>query len=186
MSYFLALVIDGALAGAIYALIALAFVLVYRASAMMNFALGEWLVFGAVLAGTGLHFLQLGTVGALIFAALGMIALAAGFYRLAVRRLVARPALSAIMVTLGLGMVMRSSGMLLPSAAPGLIPQSFLSEPIMIGGIVAAAGVAALCAALIGGFYRFSRTGIALRAIADDPQAAMSAGIDVDRHLMIV
>ncbi len=192
MSYFLALVIDGALAGAIYALIALAFVLVYRASAMMNFALGEWLVFGAVLAGTGLHFLQLGTVGALIFAALGMIALAAGFYRLAVRRLVARPALSAIMVTLGLGMVMRSSGMLLPSAAPGLIPQSFLSEPIMIGGIaiaadrLAVAGVAALCAALIGGFYRFSRTGIALRAIADDPQAAMSAGIDVDRHLMIV
>jgi len=59
MSYFLALVIDGALAGAIYALIALAFVLVYRASAMMNFALGEWVVFGAVLAGTGLHFLQL-------------------------------------------------------------------------------------------------------------------------------
>ena len=192
MSYFLALVIDGALAGAIYALIALAFVLVYRASAMMNFALGEWVVFGAVLAGTGLHFLQLGAVGALIFAALGMIALAAGFYRLAVRRLVARPALSAIMVTLGLGMVMRGSGLLLPSAAPGLIPQSVLSEPIMIGGIaiaadrLAAAGVAALCAALIGGFYRFSRTGIALRAIADDPQVAMSAGIDVDRHLMIV
>ncbi len=192
MSYFLALVIDGALAGAIYALIALAFVLVYRASAMMNFALGEWLVFGAVLAGTGLHFLQLGTVGALIFAALGMIALAAGFYRLAVRRLVARPALSAIMVTLGLGMVMRGSGLLLPSAAPGFIPQSVLGEPIMIGGIaiavdrLAAAGVAALCAALSGGFYRFSRTGIALRAIADDPQAAMSAGIDVDRHLMIV
>src|SRR5438045_3854514 len=44
MSYFLALLIDGALAGAIYALIALAFVLVYRASAMMNFALGEWVV----------------------------------------------------------------------------------------------------------------------------------------------
>jgi branched-chain amino acid transport system permease protein len=99
MSYFLALLIDGALAGAIYALIALAFVLVYRASAMMNFALGEWVVFGAMLAGTGLHFLHLGTLGALIFAALGMIALAAGFYQLAVRRLVARPALSAIMVT---------------------------------------------------------------------------------------
>ena len=73
--YFLALLIEGVSAGAIYALIALAFVLVYRASGMMNFALGEWVVFGAVLAGTGLHFLQLGTVGALIFAALGMIAL---------------------------------------------------------------------------------------------------------------
>jgi branched-chain amino acid transport system permease protein len=89
-------------------------------------------------------------------------------------------------------MVMRGSGLLLFSAAPGLIPQTLLSDPIRIGDIViaadrlAAGGVAALCAALIGGFYRFGRTGIALRAISDDPQAAMSAGIDVDRHLMIV
>jgi branched-subunit amino acid ABC-type transport system permease component len=89
---------------------------------MMNFALGEWVVFGAVLAGTGLHFLHLGTVGALLFAAIGMIALAAGFYHLVVRRLVARPALSAIMATLGLGMVMRGSGLLMFSGAPGLFP----------------------------------------------------------------
>src|SRR5258707_13836489 len=126
MSYFLALVIDGALAGAIYALIALAFVLVYRASAMMNFALGEWVVFGAVLAGTGLHFLQLGTLGALIFAALGMIALAAGFYRLGVRRLVARPALAAVVVTLGLGLGMRRRGLVVCSAAPAFISRSLL------------------------------------------------------------
>jgi branched-chain amino acid transport system permease protein len=192
MSYFLALAIDGALAGAIYALIALAFVLVYKASGMMNFALGEWVVFGAVLAGTGLHFLDLGTVGALIFAAIGMIVLAAGFYHLAVRRLVARPALSAIMATLGLGMVMRGSGLLVFSGAPGLLSPSLLSEPVVIGGVAIAAGklaaacIAALCVALIGGFWRFSRTGIALRAIADDPQAAMASGIDVDRHLLIV
>src|SRR5262249_45296209 len=113
MWYFIALVIDGALAGAIYALIALAFVLVYKASAMMNFALGEWVVFGAMLAGMALHHLDLGVAGALIVAAFGMIALAAGFYQLVVRRLVARPALSAIMATLGLGMVMRGTSLLL-------------------------------------------------------------------------
>jgi len=192
MWYFLSLVIDGVLAGAIYALVALAFVLVYKASAMMNFALGEWVVFGALLAGTGLHFLHLGTIGALIFAAIGMIALAAGFYRLVVRRLVGRPALSAIMVTLGLGMVMRGSGLLVFSGVPSLFPPSLLSEPVVIGdvaipaGKLAAACVAALCVALIGGFWRFSRTGIALRAIADDPQAAMASGIDVDHQLLIV
>ena len=192
MSYFIPLVIDGALAGVLYALIALAFVLVYKASGMMNFALGEWVVFGAVLAGTGLHYFQLGTVGALIFAAIGMIALTAGFYRLVVRRLVARPALSAIMATLGLGMVMRGSGLLVFSGAPSLLPPSLLSEPMVIDGVaisagkLACAGVAALCVALIGGFWRFSRTGIALRAIADDPQTAMACGIDVDRHLLIV
>src|SRR5512143_3331034 len=172
MWYFLALVTDGALAGSIYALVALAFVLVYKASRIMNFALGEWIVFGALLAGTGLHFLHLGTIGALIFAVIGMIALAAGFYRLVARRLVARPAISAIMVTLGLGMVMRGSGLLVFSGAPALFPPSLLSEPVAIGDVVIATGkltaacVAGLCVALIGGFWHYSRTGIALRAIA--------------------
>lgn len=192
MWYFPALLIDGALAGALYALVALAFVLVYKAAAMMNFALGEWVVFGAVLAGTGFHFLRLGTVGALVFAALGMILLAAGFYHLVVRRLVAHPAISAIMVTWGLGMVMRGSGLLLFSGAPSLFPPAMLSEPVMVGDVAVAAGkllaacIAGLCVALIGGFWRFSRTGVALRAIADDSQAAMASGIDVDRQLMIV
>src|SRR5262245_38137047 len=106
MSYFLALVIEGTLAGAIYALIALAFVLVYKASRMINFALGEWVMFGALLAGTGAQLLHLGPVGALLFAAVAMIALAAGFSHVVVRRMVGRPAIAAIMVTLGLGMVM--------------------------------------------------------------------------------
>lgn len=191
MWYFLALVIEGALAGAIYALIALAFVLVYKSSGVMNFALGEWVVFGAVLAGTGSHFLHLGTIGALTFAAIGMIALAAGFYHLVARRLVARPAITAIMVTLGLGMVMRGSGLLVFSGAPALLAPALLSEAVAIGdvtivvGKLVAAGLAATCVVLIGGFWRWSRAGIALRAIADDPQAAMAAGIDVDRQLMI-
>jgi branched-chain amino acid transport system permease protein len=190
--YFIALMIDGALAGALYALIALAFVLVYKASAMMNFALGEWVVFGAMLAGVGLHQLDLGTVGALLVATVGMIALAAGFYRLVVRRLVARPALSAIMATLGLGMVMRGSGLLALSGAPALFPPTLLSDPLVVGGVaiasgkLVAAGVAASCVALVGAFWRFSRAGIALRAIADDPQAAAAAGIDVDRQLLLV
>ena len=73
-----------------------------------------------------------------------------------------------------------------------MIPQSMLSERLMAGGLaipankLAAAGVALLCAAAVDWFYRYSRTGVALRAIADDAQAAMSAGIDVDRHLLII
>ncbi|TMJ30099.1 MAG: branched-chain amino acid ABC transporter permease, partial [Alphaproteobacteria bacterium] len=192
VQYFLALVIDGALAGAIYALIALAFVLVYKASAMINFAIGEWIMLGALLAGVGMHLLQLGAVGALAFAGIGMIALAACFCRFVVRRLVARPAIAAIMVTIGLGMILRGLAPLLFPSVSGLIPSSMLSEPWTVGGIdvpankLAAAGVAVLCTAAIGLFYRISRTGVALRAIADDPQAAMSAGIDVDRHLLFV
>lgn len=191
MSFFLTLVIDGALAGAIYALIALAFVLVYKASSMINFALGEWIMFGALLAGTGLHVLQLGEAGALLFAMAGMIVLAACFSRLVVRHLVGRPAIAAIMVTLGLGMLMRGAASLFLGGIPGMLPQTLLKEPLMIGGLaiaadkLVAAAIAVLCTALVGWFYRYSRTGLALQAMADDPQAAMSAGIDIDRHLLI-
>src|SRR5262245_7435264 len=164
VAYFLALVIDGALAGAIYALIALAFVLVYKASTMINFALGEWIMFGALLAGTGMHLLELGPVGSLLFAAAGMAAFGACFSQVVVRHLIGRPAISAIMVTLGLGMLMRGVAPLLFGAAAGVIPQTALRQPLVIGGIaiagdkLAAAAVAVLCTALIGWFYRFSRT----------------------------
>jgi branched-chain amino acid transport system permease protein len=191
MSYFIALLIDGALAGAVYALIALAFVLVYKASSMLNFALGEWVMFGGLLAGTGMQLLPLGAVGALLFAAVVMAALAAGFSHLVVRRLVGRPAIAAIMVTLGLGMVMRGIAPFLFGSTAEVIPRELLARPLDIAGFavgadkLAAAIVATLCTALIGWFYQHSRTGLALRAIADDPQAAMSAGIDVERHLLI-
>lgn len=189
MAYSLALAIDGALNGAVYALIALSFVLVYRASAMMNFALGEWAVLAGLLAGLGLGALDLGVAAALALAVLAMIVLAAGFYHLVMRRLVARPALSAIMATLGLGMVMRGSGLLfLRGAQPASAP---VTGAVEIGGLtigidrLLAASVAALCTLAVAGFYRLSRLGVALRAVADDPQAAMSAGIDVDRQLLL-
>lgn len=190
MLYFLTLLIDGALAGAIYALVALAFVLIYKASSMMNFALGEWTMFGAMVTAAGLNVLHQGPLAALGLAMFTLIAGAAGFYRLVVRHLVARPALSAIMATLGLGMLMRGAGPLLFSGSGSLPP--LVLTPIDVAGVViaadklVAAAVAALSVALVGLFYRFSRTGVALRAIADDHQAAASVGIDVDRHLLFV
>jgi len=191
MPYFLTLLIDGALAGAIYALVALAFVLIYKASSMMNFALGEWTVFGAMFTGAGLHALHQGPLVALGIASVAMIGLATGFYRLVVRHLVARPALSAIMATLALGMLMRGVSPLLFSGGQGLRP--LVIDPIDLGGGVAIAAdkllagtVAALCTALVAAFYRFSRTGVALRAIADDQQVAPSVAINVDRHLLVV
>jgi branched-chain amino acid transport system permease protein len=157
----------------------------------MNFALGEWTMFGAMFTSAGLNLLHQGPLIALAIAGLAMVALAAGFYRLVVRHLVARPALSAIMATLGLGMLMRGSAALF-SGTPGLALQPVAIDAVDIGGLtiaadkLLAAAVAALCVALVAAFYRFSRTGVALRAIADDQQAAAAAGIDVDRHLLIV
>jgi branched-chain amino acid transport system permease protein len=191
MLFFVSLLVDGILAGAVYALIALAFVLVYKASGMINFALGEWVMFGSRLAGVGLHAAGLGPAGALALAGAGMVALALAFNRVVLRRLVGRPLISVIMVTLGLGAVMRGLAPLLFGGIPAAFPLPISEEPLVMHGIriaparVVALVVAAAAIAAVGAFFRWSRTGVALRALADSQQVALSVGIDVHRHLAI-
>src|SRR5712691_8899372 len=110
--FFLSLLVEGALAGALYALIALAFVLVYKSSRMVNFALGEWIMTGATLAGVGQSSIGLGLAAATAFAVAGMAMVGVAFNAIVVRRLVARPAITLIMVTIGLGAMMRGTGTL--------------------------------------------------------------------------
>lgn len=180
------------LAGAIYALIALAFVLVYKASRMINFAVGEWIMLGALLAGAGYHALGLGLAGAVLFAAIGMAAFGVIFSRIIVKRLTGHPVISLIMVTIGLGAIMRGTAALVFAGIPSGLPLPVAPEPLLLDGLPAprekliAALVAASGIALLTWFYQYSRTGIALRAIADDPNAAAAAGIDVHRLFAIV
>src|SRR5215204_7763578 len=92
--FFLSVLTEGVLAIAVYALIALAFVLVYKSSRMINFAVGEWVMAGALTAGAGYYALGLGPGGAILFGALGMAALGLLFNTLVVRRLTAGPVIS--------------------------------------------------------------------------------------------
>src|SRR5882672_1009230 len=91
LNFFLALLIEGALAGAIYALIALAFVLVYKSSRMINFAVGEWIMLGALAAGAGYYAIGLGLVGAVLFAVSAMAAFGIAFNGVVVSRLTSHP-----------------------------------------------------------------------------------------------
>ena len=128
MSFFVPLVVDGALAGMVYALVALAFVLVYKASRMINFALGEWVMLGARLVATGVHALGLSLGGGVGLGVAGMVVLAVTFNRWVVRPLVARPLISLLMVTIGLGILIRGAvtrdlrgrAVADPAARPGL------------------------------------------------------------------
>jgi len=189
--FFLSLIVDGALAGAIYALISLAFVVVYKASRMINFALGEWAMVGARLAATGLYALALGLAGAVGFAGASMVGMGVAFNRVVLRRLVGRPLISLIMVTLGLGALMRGAAALLFRGIPAAVPLPIPRDPLDVQGVMipmeklVAALVAAVAIAVVNWFFHRSRTGVALRAIADDQQAAMAMGIDVDRHFAI-
>ncbi len=191
MLFFASLLVDGILAGAVYALIALAFVVVYKASRMINFALGEWVMFGSRLTAAGVHGAGLGPASALAFAGAAMVALALAFNRVVLRRLVGQPLIGIIMVTLGLGALLRGGAPLLFGGLPAAIPLPIPQEPLVMLGIripagrVVALAVAAAAIAGVSAFFRWSRTGVALRALADDQQVALSVGIDVHRHLAI-
>jgi branched-chain amino acid transport system permease protein len=185
------LLVDGALAGAIYALIALAFVIVYKASRMINFALGEWMMIASRLVATGLHTLDLGLAGAVGGAGTGMIAIALALNHAVLRRLVGQPPIALIMVTLGLGALMRGASALAFANVPGWIPLPIPSEPFAVHGLListeklVAATLAALSIVVVTWVFHRSRAGVALRAIADDQQAAMAMGIDIHRYFSL-
>jgi branched-chain amino acid transport system permease protein len=186
MGFFVALLVNGMLAGSLYALIALAFVVVYKASRLINFALGEFVMFASRLAAAGQH--GLGLVGALGLGCAGMVVLAMAFNRLVLRQLVGSSVIALIMVTIGLGTVLRASAVFLFQDMPAVLPLPIPREPWAIQGVLlavdklVAAVIALLCIAVVSWGFQHSRIGIALRAIADDQQAAMLVGIDLNRY----
>ncbi|MSO99518.1 MAG: branched-chain amino acid ABC transporter permease [Acetobacteraceae bacterium] len=190
--FFLALVVSGLLAGAVYALIALSFVVIYRSSRMINFAAGEWVTVGSLMTATGLHVLSLGLAASIALACAGMIALAWGFSELVLRRLAGRSLISMIMITLGLGALMRGSAAMVFKGVPGTISLPVPEEPLLVLGLIVpldkltAAAIAAACIAVVHWFHQSCRTGLALRAISGDQALAAAMGIDVQRHFTFV
>jgi branched-chain amino acid transport system permease protein len=158
---------------------------------MINFALGEWIMVGGGLVAAGVNVLHVGLAGALVAASGGMIVLALAFNRVVLRPLLGRPLIAMIMVTLGLAALLRGITMLTLRGVPGRIPLPLPTEPLAAYGVpvaaekVAAAVIAVAVIALVAAFFRWSRTGLALRAIADDQQVATAMGIDLPRHLAL-
>ncbi len=191
MAFLVSLVIDGALSGVVYALMALAFVVIYRSARMINFALGEWVMLGALLVAYGAGTLRLGGLGALGFSVAGLVALAIVFNRVVLDRLTGRPIITLIMATLGLSMLMRGVMAVVFGDTPRGMPFDLPRAPLSVLGLevsppkLIAGFFAAILIAAMAWFLERTRTGIALRALADDTQAAMAAGIDSRRHTAV-
>src|SRR5262245_54570590 len=192
MAFFISLLVEGALAGALYALVALAFVVVYKASRVINFALGEWLMLAGLLVATGVHAFALDVATAMALGCVGMFVVALLFNGLVLQHLVGKPPIALLMVTLGVGALMRGAAQLAFPSVPGRIQLSIPTDPIILNDLrvpsdrLIAAVIAALAIALVTWALQRSRTGVALRAMADDQQVAMAVGINVHRHLLIV
>jgi branched-chain amino acid transport system permease protein len=175
------LTVSGLLVGVMYALVALGFVLIYKASAVFNFAQGAMTLFAALALVGCLPYV--GLVGALIATLVLMALLALGIERIILRPLVARPPLSLFMATIGLGFFLEGLSQAIWGTQPkGLdigIPDSpfevggmFISRLDLVGALVAAALVLGLV-----WFFQRTTTGLGLRAVADDHEAALSVGI---------
>src|SRR5262245_66599739 len=132
MPFFLSLLIEGALAGALYALVALAFVIVYRASRVITFELGEWLMLAALLVATAIHALGLDLVAAITTACAGMFVFALLFNTLVLRHLIGQPVISLLMVTLGAGVFIRGVVQLTFSGVPAGISLPIAAGPLIV------------------------------------------------------
>jgi branched-chain amino acid transport system permease protein len=187
----LVLVANGLLIGLMYSLIALGFVLVYKATDAINFAQGEFVMLAGFLV-AGLIVLAGAPfwVGAIV-AVGGMVAFGFGLERVVLRPLIGRPIIAVIMATIGLAAVLRGAAPLFFGAETRALSLPISDEPIAIGAItlppVQLVG-AALSLAFLAGFGWFflkSRMGVAMRAVADNQQVAMAMGIHVERYFAI-
>jgi branched-chain amino acid transport system permease protein len=183
--------ISGIVVGSIYALIALGFVLIYKSTAVINFAQGELLMFGAYLCLALVVVLKipfwLAFVATLIAAALF------GFLleRLFLRPMIGEPAISIIMLTIGLASLLKGIIHVIWGSETLVYPAIFPAEPLRFGAIVVSqvylysVFFAVLCLILFNLFFRYSSSGIAMRAVANDQQAAQSMGISIKKIFAI-
>ena len=207
MAFFLETLFGGLMAGMLYSLVALGFVLIFKASGVFNFAQGAMVLVAALSMArfsewipvwTGLESKLLSNILAFVVSAIFMFLLAWLIERLVLRHLVNQEGVTLLMATLGityfidgLGQTIFGSDIYKIDVGMPKDPM-FLLDGIFEGGVlinqedVIAAVVAAVLVAALSLFFQKTGTGRALRAVADDHQAAQSIGIPLNRIWVIV
>ena len=207
MAFFLETTLGGLMAGVLYSVVALGFVLIFKASGVFNFAQGAMVLFAAlamarfsewVPAWLGFESLLLANIIAFVLAAICMLVFAWLVERLVLRHLVNQEAVTLLMATLGITYFLDGFGQTIFGSAVYRINVGMPKEPIFVldnlfqGGLLVnkedliAALIAATLVAVLSLFFQKTTTGRALRAVADDHQAAQSIGIPLNRMWVIV
>jgi branched-chain amino acid transport system permease protein len=191
MPFFIEVLVGGLLAGVMYSLVAIGFVLIYKASGVFNFAQGAMVLLAA------LTFVSLRERGLPFVAALGaglaiMVLLGIAVERTVLRRLVNRPPIVLFMATLGVSFVVEGLAQTAWGSDVHELDLGIADRPFQLHGVMisqfdlfaaATAGALVLVLALL---FQRTRLGLALRAVADDTVAALSVGIDLRRVWAIV
>jgi len=188
----LQLLVSGISQGCVYGLIALGFVLIYKATEMVNFAQGDMMMLGAFIAFTFINVLGFPFVWGLLATIASMAVIGVLIERVILRPMIGEPAFAVLMITIGLGFILRA----IAGAVWGNEPKS-ISSPLS-GGVVRLGevaigyeniaiiiGTAFLCLALFA-FFRFTRLGVAMQAASQNQLAAYYCGIPVKRVFSII
>ena len=207
MGFFLETLIGGLMTGMLYSLVALGFVLIFKASGVFNFAQGAMVLFAALAmarfaewipAWLGSDNKWLGNALAFVAAMALMVVVAWLIERLVLSKLVNQEGITLLMATLGIAYFLDGIGQTLFGSEIYKIDVGLPKDPLFLFESVFQGGVlvgkedlyaAAIAAALVTGlslFFQYTATGRALRAVADDHQAAQSIGIPLDRIWVIV
>ncbi|MGM0571864.1 MAG: branched-chain amino acid ABC transporter permease, partial [Pseudomonadota bacterium] len=173
--------------GGLYALIALGFVIIYKATRVINFAIGEIMMFAAYLFLAFAGGMELSPWVAVPLAVLGGALLGGVIEKSMIRPMLGESPISVVMVTIGIASILVGLVELIWTADPQLLPNFLPRTPVFIGEMYLAPkiaygfmiGMAMLVLYLL--YFRFSRGGVALRATASDQAAAYSMGINVRR-----
>ncbi len=189
--FFFSLIVNGISIGMLYALIALGFVLVYKATEALNFAQGEFVMLSGYIAAALLTAKGMPVIGAIIGTIAIMIGFSFALERVVLRPLLGRPIVAVIMATIGLAAILRGLPPLTFGAETRAVPLPIGDDPLVIGpATVPPIQVIGFVVTLIflGGFtwfFRKSRTGVALRAVAENQQVAAAMGINVERYFAL-
>jgi branched-chain amino acid transport system permease protein len=189
--FFLEVLVGGLLSGVMYALVAIGFVLIYKTSGVLNFAQGAMLLFAALtfvsLIERGIPFWIAAAITLAAMALLGF-----GIERTVLRPLVNQSPITLFMATLGLSYVIEGAAQLMWGTQVHGLDIGIDDMPIDFHGVfisqfdLVAAGIAAAMVAALTLFFRYTRTGLAFRAVADDQFAALAVGLPITRIWGIV
>jgi branched-chain amino acid transport system permease protein len=181
------IIVSGLAAGGVYGLIALGFVLIYKATSILNLATGEFMTLGAFICFSAMTQVSapfsVAFLVTLVFASLlGIIV-----ERVVLRPLIGEPIIAVIMVTIGLASILKGLTHMIWSPQYRSFPPIFPPQPLDLGFAIVPSGLmwgfifAVLCTAIFTVVFRYTRTGLAMRATAGNQQAALSMGISVKR-----
>jgi branched-chain amino acid transport system permease protein len=191
VTQFLQLVISGLAAGSVYGIVALGFVLVFKATDVFNFAQGALMMLGAFLATTALGSLGLpfapGILLVLAVAALIGIAI----HLLVIRPLLGKPLLTLVMVTIALSLIIEAVVAIAYGPRERVFPSPLPNEVLDVGGVrvstldLTIIGISLACVLAFGLFFRRSRLGLQMRATAENPEAAVLSGVNSDKVFLV-